>query len=780
MLIASSRKIIVRTAAFFLLALIITSGPCLTARSAERTEAKSSTASSDEPEEIGLEALLTKIYLAYGGKDVLAKFNNNCQVSGEQKSLSDDAAESQKHSFRTQRRGDALRIDIEGENGWTTTVYDGLRAWNTVGKTVVDLDPDKTKDLILEKDRQPAVLVCFSNPDYDFKLRGSTLHRAIPVYAIEVSRSGNQPVTLYIDKKNYLVTGISYSGINPETGKEGSITIDYSEYRPAAGSLVPFKQTEFINNQPLFEFAVQSVELNTLNDDQPFRRPDRPNDIRLEKAVIVPFLYSHKEVLVKARINDGEPLDFLFDTGATQTLIDRRIAAENLLDRQANRSLNAAGGTVTGQSTEISKLTLGDVSLVGIQAMIVDLSGHARQLGKPIAGVLGNNVLNHFTVCVDYGKSVIRLYDYSNFKPATGATILPFEDKKGPTIKALINGKDEVTFMVDTGAAFNNLPSAIAKKYAAGQPAHYTEGIGVDGKAIRLGTLNIASVKLSSTSARDISFTYSAEQDLNTSKKGFVGGSSIGILGNPFWQNFTLIVDYRLHRLVLQANPQLASRQQLEQLINTGDSKLNIYRDFRAAEIAYQSALAKVQYLADPKQQARVWGRLGNLHRIMAKDLGRPEQSRIAYEYFSKSQALAHKTEDREIEGRILADWALLYMDNGQLQEARQALDGAMAFAAQDPQVNVNFAVFLNKLRSYGDMRAYIDKALFLEPSNWQALFYRLKLAEMFGDFNLQKETLREILRYYPWSKVAQDKLNAFTSAAGVVDVSKQPAKTTP
>jgi len=56
-------------------------------------------------------------------------------------------------------------------------------------------------------------------------------------------------------------------------------------------------------------------------------------------------------------------------------------------------------------------------------------------------------------------------------------------------------------------------------------------------------------------------------------------------------------------------------------------------------------------------------------------------------------------------------------------------------------------------------MQRYIEKALFLDPSNWQALWYQVKLSETFGDMPKEVATLKEIVRYFPWSKIAQDKL---------------------
>ena len=727
----------------------------------------------DGVKELDLDALMSKVYLAYGGKETLAKLSQNSISVGQQKTVDEDPAKTKSTNFRVLRKAGGMRIDLEGESGWKSTVYDGIRAWRIEGKVVTDLDPEEVTVLSREKDREPSVLTHYGEPDYKFTFRGSTLYKAVPVYAIEISRAGNDPTTVFIDKKNYLALAISYNGMDASK-RSGKVSIDYEEYRPSGGTLIPFKQVQTIDDQPVYEMSIQSIELGTINDDDPFRRPDRPNEVRLDKPIVVPFIYSHKEIVVKASVNGGEPVDFLFDTGATQTLIDRRMAAESLLDRQAGMNMNAAGGSFYGQATDIARLNLGELSIPNVQGVIVDLSAHARQLGKPIAGVLGVNILNRFAVTIDYGKSQITFRDFANYKAPVGANVIPFNDKKGPVIKIQINGKEEVPCLVDTGAAFNNLPGVTAKKYLGTQRPRYTEGVGVDGRPVRLGTLQINSVKIGTGIVRDVAFTYSVDPD--PVRKGILASSSNGILGNPFWQNFVMTIDYRMRQLILQANPTLASRTQLEALVSTGDSKLNIYRDFRAAEVAYQSALQKVQFLGDPKQQARLWGRLGNLRRIMAKDLGRPEQSRIAYEYFSKGRELAHKMEDREIEGRILADWALLYIDNNQMTEALASLEAAIAYAPQDPQVNVDYAVYLNKMRRYGDMRYYIDKALFLEPANWQALFYRLKLCEQFNDLNQQKDTLKEILKYYPWSKVARDKYILLTAPIP----SQQPGSNTP
>jgi predicted aspartyl protease len=724
--------------------------------------------SAESPAGLELSDLMPKIFLAYGGKDSFEKLDKSYVMIGEQSEVGPDARPAK---LREVRKNSAFRIDVEpgGESAPISTVYDGVAAWKATGKVVEELPADQAALLRSQRDRQPAVLTHFEQPGYVFKLIGRTTYRATPAYAIEVTHEGGEPITVYVDEKEYHVIGIAYKGIDPNTKTSANIAIDFSQYRPAAGTVVPFKEVQFVDDKPVLEIAFTSVDTSAEVDDTQFRRPDRPNEIRLGKAASVPFEYSHKEIVIKVRVNGSEPLDFLLDTAATQTVLDRRVAAETFLDKQGALQIMAAGGAMPAQTTTVPRMEIGDVVLGDVQALMLDMTPQMRQMGKRIAGIIGANVLSKFAVTIDFGRSQVVFNDSASYKPPAGASLISFTNKQGPLVKAVLAPGVEVACLVDTGAAFNNLPSAVAKKFLGLATPHMTEGTGLDGRPVKLATVNIPMVKLGAQTIRNVSFTYSVDQELQAQTRGFVQASNAGVLGNPFWQNFALTLDYKFQRLVLQPNTVVTARQEIDQLISSGDSKLVIYRDLRAAESAYQRALLKLQTVADAKLQAKIWGRIGNLRRVMAKDLSRPEQSRIAYEYFSKAQELAHKLQDRDVEGRILGDWSLLYLDNGQVPAAQQALQGATLYAPQDPQVNVDFAVYLYKMQMYPDMGKYVEKALFLDPSNWQALWYKVKLAEMFADQQQLKDTLKEILKFYPWSKVAQDKLAAMSPPPNTV-----------
>ncbi|HEY9791968.1 MAG TPA: aspartyl protease family protein, partial [Candidatus Obscuribacterales bacterium] len=651
--------------------------------------------------------LLSKVYLAYGGKDALAALDKNYTLVGERKPRNGDGPIAH---LRQVRKGACLRIDVEsGENAApVSTVYDGAAAWQSAGGAVEDLAGGRAEALSLDRDREPAVLVHYNDPGYSFKLNGRTVYRATPVFAVEVKHGENDPVIVYIGEKNFQVLGVSYA-VKSDAGKPAdTVTIDFSEYRPAAGTVFPFEQLQLVNDKELSELSVSSIDTTSAIDDLQFRRPDKPEQVRLAKSLTLPFAYSHKEIVVKVRINDSEPLDFLFDTGASQTVIDRAVAAENFLDKGPNYTVTAIGGNVPTQTTKIDRLYIGDVELGNVHALIHDLRPTAMQMGQRIGGIIGSDLIGRFAATIDFANEKITLNDADTFAVPAGAVVVPFAQKRGPLggplVRAIINGKD-VACVVDTGAAFNNLPTRVAHTMLADQTPHYMQATGLDGHLVKLATLTVPTVKLSTQSVHNINFTYSVDQDLRVPAKASGGNGIVGVLGNPFWQNFALTLDYKFDRLILEPNKTQTSKQEVDSLIALGDSKLIVYRDLRPAEAAYQKALLKVQQLGDARMQARIWGRIGNLRRTLAKDLNRPEQARIAYEYFSKAHEQAHRLQDRESEGRILADWSLLYLDNGQLQAARQALQGARLLAPDDPQVNVDFAQYLYKMQQYSDMQ---------------------------------------------------------------------------
>jgi len=751
--------------------------------------------------------LLTKSLTAYGGEESVAQLAAGFNVYGrEYDNLNGDFETKRLEptnsdaSFRLLRKGVRWRLDHErgpqlanpqAESTQSVTVSEGFNGeipWIKAGPKSStrseDLQMDSAKLLNLETTLPASFvleglrLVQSSNRD-QIVLKGDTVYRDTPVWLVEFrSPNGADSFTLAIEKNNFMVVSLAFN-IGDSVGK--SVTIDYSEYSPAAGTVYPHKLTRRVEGKMELVRVMSDLSASANIKDSEFDRPG--GTFHLTRTINVPFDYGQREILVKGRLNNGEELDFLFDTGASDTIIDRRVAAESYLLKEGVAGMRALGGSVLTNISTIGRLELGNLVVNDIDARILDLSSQSRHLGRRLGGIIGTNVISKFVVSVDYGKTTLSFHDADSFVVPEGCATVSFTRKSAPVVKVKLNSREGVMMLVDTGAAFNNLPAAVAMRYTTGDAAarHATEGTGLDGRPVRLGRVKVDNVLIGSKLVKSVDFTYALANPASAkepakSESGFFQTSNLGILGNPFLENFLVYIDYKFQRMLLKTSAVIKTRSAIDQAISAGDDQLVQKRDFRLAEISYNKAMLIATGNGDKKTEAKLLGRFGNLRRMMAKDLGRPEHSKAAYDYFVKAQELAKKTGQTEIEGRILADWSLLYLDNNQTDSAKQTMDRALLLSPQDANVNIDCAVHLYRAHRYPEMQHYVEKALFLDPSNWQALWYQIKLSEMFGDNVKVLATLKEILRHYPWSKTAQEKLKQLQTPAAPV----APAETTP
>lgn len=740
--------------------------------------------------------LISSSVTAYGGKEALTRMAQNSTFYGEQKAAGVGVLSSYKLSIKADKwRLDRNENSGSGENtqsadtssGRITCAFDGRHIWQIKGKESAPLLPSEVQNLKDMVWHLPLILLHWQEPGYRFSHPRPTSFRQTLVYAVDIqSGSDSCQTTVFIDQQNFLIVAISSSVAKAGTaggvagnGTTSFSTTEFSQYRPVSGTLWPFKQITQKDEEVIYEVNLKSVDTSTEIADSSFILSSPGAVSRLSKEMVVPFDYSQREIVVKGRINSSsDELEFLVDTGASDTLIDRRIAAENFLSKDGAFSIAAMSGVVSADSSTLKRLELGKLIVNDVPVRILDLSGQSKHLGRPVAGIIGMNVLSRYLVTFDYSKPSITFADAEDgARPA--AKPVTFVKSDAPFISATLSGNgvsDQCNFLVDTGAAFNHLPEVVAKRYVTGDAnnRHFIEGTGLDGQPVRLGTVSLEKVVLGGFMAKKVSLTYPVRADSalapshlppgqQNQKQSFFQDSSCGILGNPFWQNFIVTIDSKYQRLYLRNNPGFNAKDAVQKCLTAGDAALTLHRDYRDAELNYQNALMVAERANDQKERARLLGRLGNLRRLMAKDLKRPEHAKASYDFFSKAEDIAQKAKWSDVEGRILADWSLLYADNGQQQEARTTMERGLSLASDDPNVNVDVAVHLYRAGQYPEMQKYVEKALFLDPDNWQALWYQVKLSENFNDTPRVVSTLKDIIRYYPWSKVAKDKLAAIT-----------------
>ena len=112
--------------------------------------------------------------------------------------------------------------------------------------------------------------------------------------------------------------------------------------------------------------------------------------------------------MVTASINGRRTGRLLLDTGATVTVISRRLAreAEALVAGGTSRiTLYTASGIVEAPVITLASLAVGGVLVRHVSAAIHDLPG----IGDEIDGLLGMSFLRHFKMTLDPDRGELTL-----------------------------------------------------------------------------------------------------------------------------------------------------------------------------------------------------------------------------------------------------------------------------------------------------------------------------------------------------------------------------------
>ncbi len=116
------------------------------------------------------------------------------------------------------------------------------------------------------------------------------------------------------------------------------------------------------------------------------------------------------------------PLNFIFDTGATTTVLSEKLAAldeaQGFIQKGRMRVVGAAGIAENVKMALLPKLAVGTYTRQNIDAAVLDLEPVNETSGFQQSGILGGNFLRYFRVVFDFQRGIVRL------EPLESSTVL--------------------------------------------------------------------------------------------------------------------------------------------------------------------------------------------------------------------------------------------------------------------------------------------------------------------------------------------------------------------
>jgi hypothetical protein len=371
-----------------------------------------------------------------------------------------------------------------------------------------------------------------------------------------------------------------------------------SDWRTSAG-----RKRSFVNESGVLSMPANQVKAvadtllaNVAVEGLPFSPPQAPPPggpapvtwLATPGTAKLPFDYRARHVWLKASVNGGAPENFLFDTGASVTVIDSGWAATHGLKTQGRMQAagaGAAGGAsfATLGSLRIASASGDGVELKDVRIAVLDVSPSFEPMfWRSMAGVIGYDVISRFVVTVDYDDSVLVLHDPATWTyTGTEKPLAMIMNGTVPALMGKFDGTDEGLFRLDVGSSSTvDVHAPFAKKTGIlnkmGRTTRF-DGVGFGGSfSSDVGRLR--SMSLGPYEWDDPVVTVS-----HATEGAFASEEFAGNIGNRILERFRVTFDYDRRQVYLEPGKHYADRDHL--------TRAGLLLTKRAGRVAVESVL---------------------------------------------------------------------------------------------------------------------------------------------------------------------------------------------
>jgi hypothetical protein len=436
--------------------------------------------------------------------------------------------------------------------------FDGTAGWRTdpSGKLVMldgkDLE-DTRASAWFENDR-------WLEPDQGggaVSAAGAERDSAGTYAVLEVAPPVGRPRRLWFDDRTGLL-GRSVSRKDQQT-----VSFINSDFRRVGGRTIAFRSLTRFEGMPANDLVLE-LDSIAVNVDVPRSRFAAPMAagtglrwLRTPGQARLPFEYASRHVWLKVSVNGAPPADFLFDTGASITVLDSTYAARlgiATVGHQQGVGAGAVGNAsfATVQTLRAAAPDSDGVELADVQVAVLGLKGFLEPyFWRDIAGVVGFDFIQRFVDRIDYDHRVLTLEDPQDFHYSGNGAAIPMTlAGTTPVVKLTLDGSIEGLYRVDVGSGSTvDLHTPFVKQHrlleTAGAKVEITGG-GFGGTFLSTAR-RMARLEIGPYGWAEPIVALSA-----ATRGAFTSEDYAGNLGNQILQRFTCTLDYERRVLYLE------------------------------------------------------------------------------------------------------------------------------------------------------------------------------------------------------------------------------------
>ncbi|MDC1141509.1 aspartyl protease family protein [Planctomycetota bacterium] len=175
--------------------------------------------------------------------------------------------------------------------------------------------------------------------------------------------------------------------------------------------------------------------------EAPAPKVDETKTESAEKSLTVP-LKVEGLMYVDVMVNGTGPYEFLFDSGASMNVLNKRLVEKlELEEHDAGAGVQGVGGTIEAKMVILDELEIGAFKRGKCVAIALDLDHMSGDHGKHMMGIIGQNTLDqieefHF----DYVKNTMKMTEYETRPKSSDSALIDMLEGNGGGIPGLPGG----------------------------------------------------------------------------------------------------------------------------------------------------------------------------------------------------------------------------------------------------------------------------------------------------------------------------------------------------
>jgi predicted aspartyl protease len=456
------------------------------------------------------------------------------------------------------RRPNLIRNELDLGFVTQSAIFDGETAWKMDGNRRVSRMEGGDREALVGRAVFASHLYCFPEINgSQYRFRGPTKRDGRTLLCLEVAPPGGVSASLYFDSVSCLLVRREISNQDQD-----SVTT-YGDFREVGGILFPFSSRLSTGDSRFdVDTRVQTVVLDPEVEDRFFTLAEAEEvgfDCLLangDAAENIPLRLATDLILLEVTVNGLEGMNFLLDTGASVSVINESLVTELGLEKKGRLvEVIGAAGRAEASFTRVDSIAMPGLELVDQRLLAVNLDSFLPYVGHRVDGILGFDFISRFVLKIDYENRSVSAYRPSAYSYSGDGQVLKIELLGNlPVIEGLVEDEHGGRFLLDTGASAalvlhrEFVESHQLLKGKRDRREVFSGGVG---GVVRQISAHLSAFGIGNYRFPDLPALFSLERkESGQSRRGPVAGK----IGATLLNHFTICLDYRRGRVILEPN----------------------------------------------------------------------------------------------------------------------------------------------------------------------------------------------------------------------------------